>query len=699
MTTAKDSKAARVRNGVRVATDVGGTFTDIVVFDVATGVLTAAKVDTTPPAFERGVLAALDKAGVDAQSLGYFAHGSTVVINALTERKGARTALLTTAGFRDVLEIGRGNRPDLFNFRFAKPTPFVPRYLRREIAERLDRGGKVVEPLSLEALPAILADFQREGVEAIAICLLHAYANPQHEIALRDAIKLAWPDVAVVASHEISGEWREYERTSTAVLSAYVKPVADGYLQRLQDGLAARGAPITPYIMLSNGGVATVQGARANPVAMVESGPASGVLGGAVLAQQLGLARVIVLDIGGTTAKCGLVIDGQPQISTEYHIERSRTHPGYPIQTAVVDIVEIGNGGGSISWLDDGGKLRVGPRSAGAVPGPVAYGRGGTQLTTTDANLLLGRIDPAYFLGGNQAPDMTSVVTVASQLAERLQASVPDVARGIVRIANANMANALKLISTNKGWDPRDFALIAIGGGGAMHSVALAEELRIPRVIVPRDAGVYSAWGMLMTDLRRDYLQTRLTVVNPAAAAIVAATRNALAARAQADFASEGLGGQAIESELFGDLRYGGQEHTVKVRVDFATDGTPQIDALLASFHAAHERAFTYRLDAKVELVNFHLVARVAVSRPPMPKLAATGRAFATAVREQRVVDFDAAGMLDALIVERHLLEPGMSFVGPAVVVEDATTTVVGPGHQVEVDDYGHLHVTLKQED
>jgi N-methylhydantoinase A len=475
-----------------------------------------------------------------------------------------------------------------------------------------------------------------------------------------------------------------------------VKPVADGYLRRLQDGLAARGASVAPFIMLSNGGVATVQGARANPIAMVESGPASGVLGGAMLAQQLGLARAIVLDIGGTTAKCGLVIDGQPQISTEYHIERSRTHPGYPIQTAVVDIVEIGNGGGSIAWLDDGGKLRVGPRSAGAVPGPVAYGRGGVQLTTTDANLLLGRIDPAHFLGGHQAPAMSSVVGAAGELAERLQVSVPDVARGIVRIANANMINALKLISTNKGWDTRDFALIAIGGGGAMHAVALAQELRIPHVVVPRDAGVYSAWGMLLTDLRRDYLQTQLMAVDAKAAAVIAAARQVLDARARADFASDGLDGQAIESELFGDLRYGGQEHTVKVRIDFTADGGPQIDTLLAAFHLAHERAFTYRLSAKVELVNFHLVARVAVPRPPMPKLAVTGRTFATALREQRIVDFDAAGMLDAMIVERELLEPGMSFTGPVVVVEDATTTVVGPRHQVYVDEYGHLHVHLK---
>ena len=681
--------------GLRVATDVGGTFTDIVVFDPAAGTLTSAKVDTTPPAFERGVLASMDKAGVDPQALAYFAHGSTVVINALTERKGARTALITTAGFRDVLEIGRGNRPDLFNFRFAKPVPFVPRHLRRELRERLDLQGGVVTPLDLGPLPAMLADFRADGVEAIAICLLHAYANPAHEIAVRDAVRAAWPGVAVVASHEISGEWREYERTSTTVLSAYVKPVADGYLRRLQDGLATRGSPVAPFIMLSNGGIATVEGARANPVAMVESGPASGVLGGAALAQQLGINRAIVLDIGGTTAKCGLVIDGQPQISTEYHIERSRIHPGYPIQTAVVDIVEIGNGGGSIAWLDEGGKLRVGPRSAGAVPGPAAYGRGGQQLTTTDANLLLGRIDPAHFLGGEQAPDMPAVIGAATVLAEALHTSVPDIARGIVRIANANMVNALKLISTNKGWDTRDFTLIAIGGGGAMHAVALAQELRIPRVIVPRDAGVFSAWGMLMTDLRRDYLQTRLTALDAGAAGAVASARTTLDARARADYTADGLGGEAVDSELFGDLRYAGQEHTVKVRIGFAADGTPDLAGLLEAFHAAHERAYTYRLEAKVELVNFHLVARVRVPRPPMPKRPVTGRTFESAVRERRVVDFDAEGVLESLIVERDRLEPGMAFTGPAVIAEDATTTAVGPGHRVTVDDYGHLHVQL----
>ena len=685
---------------IRAATDVGGTYTDLVYYTVdedtgRCGVVRTAKVDTTPPHFERGVMAALAKGAVAGAELAFFAHGATVVINAITERKGARVGLIATRGFRDVLEIARGNRPDLFNFSFTKPRPFVERHLRRELSERCNYKGEIEQAVELDGLPPILEHFREEGVEAIAVCFLHAYRNPANERAVTDAVRAAWPGVSVVASHELSREWREYERASTTVLSAYVHPVTQRYIDSLAEELAAAGLRHPPYMMLSNGGIATVATAKANPVAMVESGPASGIFAGAHLGRLIGEPNLILLDIGGTTAKCALVEGGTIKISTDYHVERSRQSPGYPIQTAVSEIVEIGNGGGSIAWVDAGGKLHVGPQSAGAVPGPVAYGRGGRKPTTTDANLLLGRIDPRSFAGGELTPDVAAVTRAFAALGEQLGVSGTDAARGVVRIANANMTNALRLISTNKGYDPREFALMAFGGGGPMHAVALARELKVPRVIVPVNSAVFSAWGMLLTDLRRDLLQTHLMPLAPPSAAALATQFAAMEAEATADFARDGIAvGDGVLFEHLVDLRYQGQEHTVKVPVTAAA-GRLDVNEVAALFHGAYEKRYTYRLPNAIEVVNFHLVARVAVAKPELPKTVATGRALAATVIGRRLVDFDAE-LVEAIIYDGTLLEPGMTLTGPAVIQEPVVTLVVPPGDTVSVDDYGSYHVRLK---
>ena len=422
------------------------------------------------------MLNVLKKANVEIGEVDFFAHGTTVVINALTERKGAKVGLLTTKGFRDSLEIGRGNRPDFFNLMYKKPTPFVPRHLRREIPGRMDYRGVESEALDLSALPAILKDFKVEGVEAIAICLLHGYANPAHEKAVLEGIRQFWPEIPVVASHQITREWREYERSNTAVLSAYVQPKAARYLEKLESGLTQQGYKGSLYIMQSNCGVDSINAAKAVPITMVESGPASGFWGAAELGRIIGEPNVLALDIGGTTAKCSLIENGQVRIKTDYWIERDRRSAGYPIVVPVVDLVEIGNGGGSIAWVDDFDKLHVGPQSAGAMPGPASYGRGGTNATTTDANLVLGRINKDYFCGGSVIADLAAVDKALSGLADRLGSKPVDVARGIVRIANSNMVNALKLVSVNRGYDPRDFTLVVFGGGGPMHGVALGHD-------------------------------------------------------------------------------------------------------------------------------------------------------------------------------------------------------------------------------
>ncbi|MEJ8567691.1 hydantoinase/oxoprolinase family protein [Elongatibacter sediminis] len=691
---------------MRAASDVGGTFTDLVYYEVdpvtgRCGEVKSTKTDTTPPRFEEGVMNALTKAGVPLAELDFFAHGSTVIINAITERKGAPTALITTAGFRDVLEIGRGNRPDLFNFRFRKPQPFVERHLRAEVRERVNYKGEIECEPDLDPLPELLEYFRAEGVEAIAVCFLYAYLNPENERHVVERIKALWPEVSVLASHRISREWREYERSNTTVLSAYVHPVARRYIESLERRLASGGYKDTLYMMQSNCGITTAAAAKANPVSMVESGPASGIHAAAWLGRAIGEPNLIVLDIGGTTAKCTLVEAGNVRVSTQYHIEKTPTDPGYPIQTPVSEIVEIGNGGGSIAWIDEGGKFHVGPQSAGAMPGPAAYGRGGTHATTTDANLVLGRIDPESFVGGEVEPDWDAVQAAFAPLTERLGVDIEEAARGVVRVANANMTNALRLISVNKGFDPREFVLVAFGGGGAMHAVALAEELRIPKVIVPANSAVFSAWGMLLTDLRRDYLLTRPLTLDAGARDRVKTGFAELADRARQDFSDSGIAlgdedaGRALVFEQWVDMRYVGQEHTVNVRLSHDAEGRPDLSACTDAFHAAHEKQFTYRLDNAVQIVNFHLVAMVEVEKPDLARRARTGRTLEDTVLGNRRVDFDQHGVHDAAIYDGLAFEPGMELTGPAVVQEPSVTLVVQPGHRVLVDDYGNYHVHM----
>jgi len=684
---------------VRVATDVGGTFTDLVYFrtDSATGAqeVITGKTDTTPPNFERGVLDVIAKAGVAIETVDFIAHGTTVVINALTERKGARVALLTTAGFRDSIEIARGNRPDFFNLAYRKPVPFVPRYLRREIPGRMTYQAQEREPLDLSGLAGILEDFRREDVEAIAICLLHAYANPDHERRVVEAVRASWPEIPVVASHQITREWREYERSNTTVLSAYVQPIAQRYLQGLKQGLDSRGFRGHLYVMQSNCGIDSVGRSSKVPITMVESGPASGFWGAAELGRLIDVPNVLALDIGGTTAKCSLIENGHVRIMTDYWIERSPVSAGYPIMVPVVDLVEIGNGGGSIARIDELGKLHVGPHSAGASPGPAAYGRGGTQATTTDANLALGRINPEFFCGGSVKADMPAVERALDAIAVPLGMTRRDAARGIVRIANNNMVNALKLVSMNRGHDPRDFTLVAFGGGGPMHAVALAAELSISRVIIPRAADVFSAWGMLMSELRRDYFATRLVPFTEAHANTINQLVTELTATVVAQFGAENIGAARIRFQAFGKLRYENQEHHVEVALPEGTIGAEAIEQIAAAFHAAYEREYTYRLDAALEFVGLHLIARADVGKLEPARLPITGRLLEAARKGRREVDYALEGVHAADIYDGDLLEPRMTFQGPAVIETRGTTMLIHPNNSVRVDDYGNIHVHL----
>jgi N-methylhydantoinase A len=674
----------------RVASDIGGTFTDLVFFDEAANAVEVSKALSTPHDLTEGVVETLRLAGLIDGDIDDFIHGCTIVINAITEGKGVRTALVTTKGFRDVLEIGRGNRPDLYNMRFEKPRPFVPRRLRFEVRERMDHQGRILLPLSRRDLEAVAAACARAEVRAVAICYLHAYANPDHEVRTARFLRRRLPGVAVSMSSDITREWREYERSNTVVLNAYVQPIAEEYLKGLER-VVGRQRRTYLHIMQSNGGTTTFSHAKARPIQIIESGPVAGVIGAAAVGQLVGERNVISLDIGGTTAKCSLVEDGQPRVTTEYKLFQTRLFPGYPVKIPVVDIVEIGAGGGSIAWLESTGALRVGPVSAGADPGPACYGRGGTLPTVTDAMLLAGVLNPDYFLGGRLRLDQGQARGAIASLAARMDTSIESAATSIIRLVNANMINALKLISVQRGHDPRDFVLVASGGGGPMHAAALAEELGIKEVLIPNYPGYFSAWGMLMTEPRIDLVRTQLARTTETTVDKVEEVFAEMAREILQQYATELIAPEGVVFARSLDARYHGQDHTVTV----AFNGTPatmeQIEAL---FHAVHKKTYTFDLlDTPVEIVSYRLTGVRRAAKPELPRLPAAPRP--AGVKSRRSVDFGEGGVREAAVFERSSLPPDFGGDGPAIVEEVSSTTVVPPGHRFHIDAFGQLHVHL----
>src|SRR5712692_3261078 len=678
----------------RTAIDIGGTFTDLVYLDETTGQVGLGKTSTTPAHFEEGVVTTVTEARL--KDVQFLAHGTTVIINTLTERKGAITALITTRGFRDILEIQRANRPDLYNLLFTKPKPFVPRRLRLEVTERMSYKGEVLTPLAEEDVRAAIAEARRQGAEAIAVCFLHSYANPSHEQRAIEIIRSEWPDGDVTASHELTNEWREFPRTSTVVLDAYVKPVARRYLDALSRRLTEAGiGQQARYAMQSNGGVSRFELASRTPINLVESGPVGGVIGAAEIGKLLGEQNIITLDIGGTTAKASLVERGKVRVASDYFIERTPTTAGYPIKVPVVDIVEIGAGGGSIAWIDPAGALRVGPRSAGAEPGPACYGQGGTEPTLTDANVVAQRINPDYFLGGRIALDTERARTALAPIAETLGVGVEDAALGVIRIANANMIHLLKLVSVRRGRDPRDFAIVAFGGGGSMHATALARELQVPRVIVPPAPGHFSAWGMLMSDLRHDLVQPRFARAEQTEAAELDAVWRELEDRLRATFADEGVEASRLAFVRTADMRYAGQEHTVNVPIPDGELGEAERAEIERRFHDLHEQLYTFRQASPIEFVNFRLTGLGAVRKPELRRIATNGKVEG-ALKGTRDVDFDELGRHESRIYERERLGAAAMLEGPAVIEEPAASTVVFPGQRLHVDELGNLIVELE---
>lgn len=678
----------------RVGIDVGGTFTDFTLLNEESGALGFHKVPSTPhdpsEAIERGLADLLRLYSVDPADVSYLGHGTTVATNIVIEKKGARTGLITTRGFRDVLELGRQARPSIYDYRIEKPPVLVPRDRRVEVAERIGPDGEELLPLDEASLENAVRRLKAKRVASVAICFLHAYRAPQHEARARAVVARLMPDVYVSVSSEILPEFREFERVSTTVVNAFVGPRMEAYLDRFRERVEGLGITAAPYTIHSNGGLMSMATVRDAPVRTCVSGPAAGVVGAAEIGRVAGLPNLVSFDVGGTSTDVSLIYDGRPSYTA------NRLVAGYPVKTPMVDIHVVGAGGGSIAAIDEAGALKVGPQSAGADPGPVAYGRGGTEPTITDANLCLGRLDPAMLLGGRMTvdPDAARQV-VGEKIADRLGLSVEAAAHGIVEIANANMSRAIRSVSVERGYDLSEFALCAYGGAGALHAAEVAVECGIPRVFVPREPGTLCARGMLLTDLSADYVRSYFADASTESWQAILAHFEAMEADGTDWLEREGVAETQRRFRRVLDARYHGQNFEVRVTCDGLRSG--DLDALSQRFHAAHRQEYGYDIPSRgIEFVSARVQAIGVVPKAPQAKITGGGSA-ADAIVDRRPIYVDPArGWAEAIIYQREKLPPGAEMSGPAVINEMSATTLVMPGQAATIDPYGNLILTVE---
>jgi N-methylhydantoinase A len=674
---------------LRVAVDIGGTFTDLISFNEDTGNLQHAKSLTTPKDPTQGILDCIRKANLDAHEVDRLIHGSTIAINTLIEQKGATVGLIVTRGTRDVYIIGRGNRPEAYNLFFHRPRPLVPRHRTVEVAGRLYASGEIRESLDTDGVRLACAELARLGVDAVAVCFLHSYANPEHERVAGEIVKELLPNCYVSLSHEILREYREYERISTTVVNAYIAPTVGGYVRSLQTRLSSLGFGGELAIMQSNGGVMSPEAAVLRPVMMMESGPVGGIIASAEVGKALGYPDVVSFDMGGTTAKASLIRAGVPTMAEGYSVGGYGS--GHPVMVPVVDVVEVGAGGGSIAWIDGVGALKIGPQSAGAAPGPIAYGRGGVFPTITDANVILGRIGISDFLGGEMRLDRQAAVRgMDERIAQPLQMNVTAAARSVVQIANAKMSLAVREVSVEKGYDPRDFVLVASGGGGPAHAVAIARELYIPTVIVPRFPAHFSALGMLLTDERHDFIRTYYSELQSADFSVLKAIYEDMSAQAK-HLLTAGL---HTSHQILFDLRYVGQEFTLSVPVTVEQIDAHDHGVIRDNFDALHEQRYAHHSDEEsVEVINVRLVAlghRPKLLLPPLPK------GHAADPRERRPVYLDHDEKpVECPVYNREFLSAGAEFKGPALVNEYGSTTILFPADHLVVSSTGELIISV----
>jgi N-methylhydantoinase A len=672
-----------------VGIDVGGTFTDVVALNSDTGALRAAKAFTVRGDESKGVQACLDELGLRVDGLIRLVHGTTIGTNAILERRGAKTALLVTQGFRDLLEIGRTRRmaaDTMFSLQFRRPPALVPRTLRYDVPERLLASGEVLHKLDKRALSEIAKELKRSDVQALAVCYLHSYVNPLHEIATRELLEKQLPSIAISLSHEVVSEYREFERLATTVLNAYIRPLMEAYLTDLENSLTKCGAPCRLFVMASSGGIMSATRAKLFPAQTVLSGPAGGVSASILVGRASGLRNLITCDMGGTSTDVAMIRDLRPRIAVDNVIG------GLPLKVPQVDINTVGAGGGSIAEIDSNGQLRVGPRSAGANPGPICYGRGGKDVTVTDANLLMQRLALRKPLGGKISPQVETVRPAIRTLAKRV--GVDDefkMAAGIVKIAITKMVASIREISISRGHDPRECVLVAFGGAGPMHAAEIADELHIPSVLVPAFAGNFSALGLLTSDIRHDLVETLLEHNKPEAMPRIAAAIGRMRNEARARLVDEGFSDDVIQYSASADMRYRGQAFEVSIPItkENCRGDLPDSALLMAAFHRIYASLYGHaNTDQETEIVNVRLVGAAQTIKPAIKNPTASGEALIG----RRMVYFDRK-IEDVPIYDRELLVRDEVFTGPAIIEESSSTTVVPPGWSFRRDDFDSLRL------
>ncbi len=675
----------------RVGVDSGGTFTDVCLFDDASGRVEVWKVSSTPDDPSRGIAQGVEEGvggiGAAVTELGYFGHGTTVGTNALIQHRGARTGLITTEGFRDLLEIGRQKRPDLYDLQADKPEVLVARDLRLEVPERVLFDGRIQTALDEQAVREAARALRQAGVQAVAISFLYGFVRPEHEAAVLRIVAEEFPEAFACASHGVAPEFREYERLSTVVVNAYLGPVMQGYIQRLGERLTALGLAVPPHLTQSNGGVIGFEQAGRMPVRTVLSGPSTGVIAAQEVGRMAGIGNLITFDMGGTSTDVALLQDGVCRLASEAVVH------GYPIKAPMLDIHTVGAGGGSIAYVDSGGLLKVGPRSAGAYPGPVCYGNGNEEPTVTDANVVLQTLNPTHLLGGRMAVDQTLAKRAIQRVADRLGMELMATAQGILSVVTANMARAIRVISVQRGHDPRDYTLAAFGGAGPLHAVRLARELDIGRILVPRYPGILCAMGLLLTDLRADFATTRLTALGHAALDEMSGAFAELTRQAEEWFAAEHIAPAAQRITRTVDMRYAGQNYEIAVPVPDGPIGPTTIDSIAEGFARAHERLYGFVAEGEpVQLVTFRTEAAGLVRKAEFGKLPERGHDASAAIMGSRQVWLaEEAGFMTCPVYDRTKLEAGNRIPGPAVVEQMDATTVVLPGMMARVDAYANL--------
>ena len=675
----------------RIGVDSGGTFTDVCLFNDETGHVEVWKVASTPDDPSRGIAQGVQEGvaqvGASPAEVGYFGHGTTVATNALIQHRGVPTALITTAGFRDLLEIGRQKRPDLYDLQADKEPVLVSRDLRLEVPERVRHDGTVETALDEDALRRVVRRLRETGVKSVAVCFLYGFMRPEHEIAARRILAEEFPEAFACTSHEVAPEFREYERMSTAVVNAYLGPVMQGYIERLGGRLADLGVSATPHLTQSNGGVIGFEQAARLPVRTILSGPSTGVVAAQEIGRLVGIDNLITFDMGGTSSDVALLAGGVCRLASEAVVH------GYPIKAPMLDIHTVGAGGGSIAYVDGGGLLKVGPRSAGADPGPVCYDRGNDEPTVTDANVVLQTLNPTHLLGGRMTVRQDLARAAIGRVADRLGMDAMATAQGIISVVTANMARAIRVISVQRGHDPRDYTLVAFGGAGPLHAARLARELDIARILVPRNPGILCATGLLLTDLRADFASTRLLTLSVEALPAIEAAFRTLRERAEAWFVEEAVPPDARRVARTVDMRYAGQNYELSVPLPDGPVTMAILDALAEGFAAAHERMYGFVAEGEtVQLVTYRVEATGGVPKAAFRAAPDAGPDASAAIVGRRDVWLpEAGGFVSCPVYDREKLRPGNRIDGPAIVEQMDATTVVLPDMAAHVEPYLNL--------